>query len=328
MIGMFRLLVVGGALCAYVSTANATVIYQEGAEAYNDNDVVSTSPPICQYTCTGSPYNTPPTAKARANCDPGATSPIGNMCYRWDIASSQDDYRTEFYPTMNYTVTEGEEIYFGYSTNFTRIGGNDIWSEGAPLQSGDKGVELRCTSLAVCRWLVSNGQWSSMCANTDHKWSVWGGNPTNHFNPSIEFTDAIRPNQAGYGVSCGGGLTTGPQLDYERWYNIVAGLKFADDSPKDGWYRVWVNGVLILEYTGIQVSATNTGSNVVLNVIEIGGTIAQNGYDAPAHTRYHDQFMVATTLADMASLMVDPEAAGAAARAAGGARFSGGVKVR
>lgn len=330
---MMRLLMGSVLLVAGIglnTNADATILFQVNAESgYVDGDTVG-NPPMCNSQC-GEAVVGKPIAKSFANCSPAAHAPTGNYCFKWDIVANQSQYRSEMRPILNYTVTEGEVLYMGYQLKLERIGGADIFHDGGNTgqnqQSGDKGIEMIAIDSSDFRWVISEGQWDSMCWNTDHKWSIWLGNPTNHFNPTIEFVSAIRPNAGGYGVSCGGSLTDGPQLDYDRWYNIVGVFKMSDDSPKDGYVKIYVNGTLIIDYTGIQVTNTNTGANIGLCCTEIGGTIAQAAYDAPAHTRYHDEFIIATSAADVAFLMVDPEVSGSKVGASGSTRFTGAVRI-
>jgi len=222
---------------------------------------------FCQTECGGSG------AKGTTQSSGGA--PQGNQYFVWQTSNSQNDCFTQVKSdiTFPFSLTLGTTYYLAYYMSFDRIGGNDIWHECTTCQSADKGVELDGSGI---RWILSRGQWDGFSANQDHHYSVWGGNPSYHLNPVSFF-----PNLQGYST------TNMPQLEYERWYSIVMGVKMACDNS--GVYEVWLNGIKIIGYNNIQTAANCSPD---LQLIIMGGTIAQPYYDAPAHYRKFDALML------------------------------------
>lgn len=82
-------------------------------------------------------------------------------------------------------------------------------------------------------------------------------------------------------------------MDYERWYSFVYMLQVntmngANPNP-NGALRLWVNGTLLADRSNLCITDS---SSATIDIIEINGTIAQGAYDAPAHYRKFDAFML------------------------------------
>lgn len=265
--------------------AYATVYFSFDAESQTVGSVL-TNPPFCMHPCGAG-------SGALGTIQSLGGTPQGSKYFQWTITANQDSHYNVInqppgLPTS--TNTLGKTYYMAYYFNFTRIGGLDIWHEGTSTQSADKGVELRGpgNSGQGLRWVTSMGQWDSLMRNQDHKFTMWLGNPSAHLNPSLEINDAIPPNQNGFTAS------NTPQLDYDRWHSVVFGIKIATDNT--GSISLWINGVLVLQHNNVRTIQT---SPVAIDNIEIGGTIAQPGYDAPAHTRKFDALLLTDNWQDI-----------------------------
>ena len=143
------------------------------------------------------------------------------------------------------------------------------------------------------------GCWDSDTVCLDHHFTVWVGNPDYHFNRGGtcgEVNDIYRPNSAPY---VGGNV---PQLAYNRWHNVIMGITMS--SGTSGRVEAWVNGRKFLDCASIKTM--NTSDNT-FSYVEFGGTIAQPAYDAPAHIRYFDNFIVSKAWADVSAFLTDPE---------------------
>jgi hypothetical protein len=291
------ILLVGGALLPeYVSAA---VIFSNGAESYSDEQSLP-NPNFCAVSC-GAASSAIGRAENTASCDPAAGAPMGDRCLKWDIAQDQHDIYNEI-GKFGTVMSEGSTLVLAFRQNLNRIGAIDIWSEST--DSADKGLGLHGQDISDFRWDLGMGNWGSQAANQNHKWTVWVGNPSNHFNPELEQYDTYVQNVAPYS------WTNPIQLDYDRWYNFVLEVRLADSSPENGYVKVYVNGTKIIEYLNIQTADTFSGSNIVFDYIEFGGTLCQPAYNCPPHTRYFDDLLVANSLADASTYMSDPEAGG------------------
>jgi hypothetical protein len=288
-------------LAGMARASSATIIFEEGGEAYADEQDLP-NPNFCAVEC-GAAESAVGKAEDAASCDPSAGAPVGDRCLKWTVAQDQQDMYNEI-GKFGSVVTEGSTLFLAFRQNINRIGEVDVWAEGAGTQSADKGLGLHGEDISDFRWDLSMGQWDSMAANQDHAFTVWVGNPSNHFNAELELDDIYVQNVAPYGAD------SPIQLGYDRWYNFVLEVRLADASPEDGYVRAYVNGVKILEYTNIQTTDTFSGGNIVFDWIEFGGTLCQPAYNCPEHTRYFDDLMVATEASEVSSYMSDPESGG------------------
>lgn len=240
------------------------------------------------YPCDGSVLPNPPfwteeaSQRGRVIC---GTTPQGAKFFEFQTVARQSAAYTEIHPSPPFPITNilGKTIYLAYFFNFTRINGLDIWHEVD--DSADKGIELMGSGI---RWIISRGHWSNLANNSDHRYTVWGGNPSYHLNSNIENYDILRPNQSGYSAS------NPIQLTYETWHSAVMALKVAADNT--GSFTIWINGVKILQYDNIRTAA-NTSPTI--EQITMGGTIAQPAYDAPAHKRQFDAFILTDNWQDI-----------------------------
>ena len=240
----------------------------------------SNGPEFCGPECSGQ--------GERSNYQSSGGTPQGNNFFQYDIVNHQSNHYTEIknkgvFPVANVL---GRTFYLAYYMRFDRIGGIDVWHDGGHgIQSADKGIELKGNGV---RWVTSRGQWDSYVPNQDHRFTIWLGNPSYHLNNALEHTDAYYQNQNGYS-------NTNPiQLEYERWYSVVMGVKMACDNT--GSVILWIDGEKILSYENIKTTA-NCEPNI--NMLELGGTMAQPAYDAPAHYRKFDALMLTDNWQDI-----------------------------
>jgi hypothetical protein len=283
------------------STANATIYFQYDEDSVTPGTVLpyntSGGVEFCQTLCGG--------LGTRGYVTSG-DSPVGTNHITWYIASSQDDAYTEIKnkDTFPINVALGSTYYLAYYIRFDRINGLDVWSEGNEIMSADKGFEFDGYGI---RWMMSTGQWSCYPPNTDHRWSVWGGNPTEHLNngstsfePDIEVDDTLPFNQNGYSVS------NTPQLEYEKWYSVVMEIhanstSYASGHTPDGRVRYWINGTLMCQYNNIWTVSAASGNQIA--EMKLHGTIKQNEYNVDPHYRSYDEILVTDDINDVASYL-------------------------
>jgi hypothetical protein len=210
-------------------------------------------------------------------------APQGSNSFEWLTSEGWTDHYTEISNhSFPFSCSFGETAYLAFFFRFDRVNGLDVWHETD--SSADKGVELVGEGV---RWIYSTGHWWYEGANTDHHYTVWGGNPGYHLNPNIENYDAYPLNQ-GYSVY------NPIQLDYERWYAGVMAVKLANDAT--GSFTLFLNGEKILDYQNIK---TVQGDICSITRFTAGGTIAQPAYDAPPHHRKYDALMLTKTWQDI-----------------------------
>jgi hypothetical protein len=264
-----KLILLSFFILIYVSNASATKFFYWGAE---------------DHPCDGSELPNPPIwtqeVAHRGHVASGVT-PEGERFMEWTTGQSWNNHYTTINNTQNLPVScsLGTTYYLAYFFNFTRIDGKDIWYDGASVQSGDKGLEIKGNN--GIRWMIARGQWENMAANQDHHYSVWMGNP----DVGLSF---LWQNQNGYSID------NPIQLEYERWYSAVMTVKMATDES--GTVAVHINGVKILEYNNI---ITAGGDSPTIAYIRIGGTIAQPAYDSPPHYRRYDAIMLTDNWQDI-----------------------------
>jgi hypothetical protein len=206
-------------------------------------------------------------------------TPQGSRFFQWTTVQSQASaLNTTAVSPRPVSDVLGKTYHMAWFFRFARIGGLDVWAAANDQDSGDKGVEITGDGI---RWDVStgHGHWAGADSTAGH-FTAWGGNPSYHLNPAIEVYDALPNNRSGYGIN------NSIQLDYERWYAAVMTLRIATDNT--GYWAFRVNGTLVSEYDNI-ITAENMSST--FDRIQIGGTIAQPGYNAPPHRRQYDAFL-------------------------------------
>lgn len=199
------------------------------------------------------------------------SAPQGKNVLRWDVTEANTTELLHEVAFDRMPEARSKNYYYAFFVRYDRIGGKDIWHAGNDESSADKGFEIKGDGI---RWIVSFGSWGH--TNENGRFTTWVGNPTYHVNPKVELYDAYYPNQNGYSRE------RPLPLEYEKWHAFVFKLKWATDDT--GEVSLWVNGIRILEYTGIK-TAKPPGT---FERLQFFGTIAQPAYDAPPHVRKVD----------------------------------------
>lgn len=241
------------------------------------------------HPCDGSELPNPPfwtqvkSTRGHVVC---GSSAQGNRHFEFSTVDGQGDHYTEIHGTQGLPVAVkmGTTYYLAYYKRFDRTGNplQDIWHTSG--DSGDKGVEMLGSGI---RWELGRGHWDG-AANQPGHYTVWMGNPSYHLNAGLEINDTYHQNQNGYSNS------NHIQLAYETWYAVVMAVKMASDNT--GSIAAYINGVKVLEYNNIRTAGNNSPT---ITDIYMGGTIAQNSYDAPAHHRKFDALMLTDNWQDI-----------------------------
>jgi hypothetical protein len=96
-----------------------------------------------------------------------------------------------------------------------------------------------------------------------------------------------------------GCITSTRSFQRDRWYAIEYQVFLNTPGMKNGWVKIWVDGVLAAQKTGINIRG-NGGYNVKLNRIRLGGWYSNsangNSSSSPAQpsTVYIDDVAVGT----------------------------------
>lgn len=226
------------------------------------------------------------------------TPPNGSKYLEYDNPSSQNGNFTEIrYTTVN--VPNGTVLYSGVFFKLQRKSGNDIFHEGN-LQSYNKLIDL----------FWGSGIYYSLCVGQQENWGCnWAA------NTNSKFTTWIMKGSPYPDIACFDGHTvqnasgySGPsplQLDYDRWHSVTLQITFHNSGS--GVLKLWVDGTLIEDYSSV---ANTSGSSSTTNSLLLSNTIAQPGYDAPAHYIRFDYLLVTDSWSDIvaAGLDKDPEA--------------------
>jgi hypothetical protein len=286
--------------------AEATVFFQSNAEAGTCNTAVANS----VWDPRGS--GDFPNSQMFYRCDTPVPNSGRSKYFRIDTVNQQHDAWNE--RSINQiNMTPGKTYYFGIFFRFDRINNQDIWhdSDGIP-DSSDKLFEFNNSSI---RMLIVVGfpGWAQ-CRNNacDHHFTFGPGMTGDTCSGCTEQALWGWPNVAPYGTYPGSGVSQFDisnffLADYERWYAVVLGVTPSSGSTPNGRIQFWINGILT---TDIQNIKTQDSSSPNVSRFYHSGTIAQPSYDAPAHQRKFDYFILSDSLADIqsAGLMSDPEA--------------------
>lgn len=238
--------------------------------------------------CDGSELPNPPfwtnrvEQRGHISCGP---SPQGNRYFEFTTIDNQGAAYTEIHTTQGLPITNviGKTFYLGFFFNFTRIDGKDIWHEDT--SSADKGLEIVGSGI---RWVLARGMWGGLMQNQDHRYTIFGGNPSYHLNRYLEKNDIYQPNSSGFNKD------NTMQLTYDNWHSAVMVVKIAADNT--GSYTAYVNGIKTHEYNNIRTAANN---NPTITDIIMGGTIAQGLLDAPKHYRKFDALILTDNWQDI-----------------------------
>lgn len=235
---------------------------------------------------------------------------------KWVNGAAQHDNLIEVLGLGTTSMTAGSTWYMAALARVDKSTATDVYQT---LNSFDKFLEFRGTGL---RWGIgagyANGNYSAYVAGK-FVWDVWcaasavtqcetsGGGP-DHKAPNVSPYTAAAPLYA----------------DYGRWYALVIGITM--QSSATGLVEMWVNGT---KTHAITQATMNAGATITSMMAM--GTISQPGYDAPAHTRRIDGWVLTDSLAAVSAYMSDPAGGGSPAvlgGSAGQATPGGDAKIR
>lgn len=227
----------------------------------------------------------------------GAVTGGGANFVRWTNGASQHDNLIEVLGLGTTSMSAGQKWYMAAFVRVSKTTGTDVYQT---TNSFDKYIEFRGTGL---RWGIgagyANGNYPNYVAGK-FVWDVWcaasavtdcetsGGGP-DHKIPNVSPYSAAAPYYA----------------DYGKWYAVVIAITM--QSTATGKIEMWVNGTKTHDITQTTMNAGATITSMMAM-----GTISQPGYNAPAHTRDVDRWILTDNVADISGYMSDPEAGGSA----------------
>jgi hypothetical protein len=268
--------------------SEATVLFSSLAESGTCNTGVASS--VWNYTESGAS----PNSRFYYRC----TNPVPNSgrtkSFRVTTVNGQQDAWNHHYPASNISLTPGITYYMGAFIRFDRINGVDVWRDTNAPDSYDKLIEFH----GNVRWIILAG-WpnSNYSGSYDHKFTF-------DLYSSPGYCSSCGPNEKWANVAPYS--KSNPFLaDYDRWYAVVmAFTPSSGGSATNGRVELFINGIKTTSLS----QKTQDASSPSIDSFQYSGTIAQPGYDAPAHHRSMDYFIFSNSLADIqaAGLMQDP----------------------
>lgn len=222
--------------------------------------------------------------------------------------------------SINWPSRSGETFYLGGFFRFDRVGGRNVW---ASTDSFDKLWEFGGNGGAhSTRWVIGAGRHGNF--------SGWSG--ADKFTFDVGCADSVfdacedpASNDWDHKPHNTGGYTASNpyECDYERWYAVVIAVTMSATSS--GNVKLYINGTLVHNSDRITMDSGSASGSVQLH-----GTVAQSGYDAPDHYRRSDKLMLTDSLTDVtnAGLMSDPESGGGVPPIVGTQRFSPMINIR
>lgn len=235
----------------------------------------------------------------------------GELYLEFNLPTSNgEEDRTAAFVAMESTSgafnvpNDGTALYVAAIVRFERISGNDIWHDSS---DGEESCDKLFEIYGSFRYVVHAG-WNGMydctsISGCDHHFTfnVYLAEQNETQNVYLQF-DAGTTDRTFHNVSPYS--RTAPMLcNYERWYSVVLGV--VPRTTNDGAVRMWVNGTKIIEAT----SCITADSGAQVTGLLMNGTIAQVAYDAPAHKRQFDHFIMTDSWQDIidGGYLNDPE---------------------
>lgn len=278
------------ALLAFGPAAHATIIYLGNFESETCDGTITdaVSPVDGKFwdILMENPINPLPTVR----CTGGPTGG-GSKFIEWNNGDSQHDNLTEVLGLGTTSMVAGQTWYMAAFARVDKSTATDVYQT---LNSFDKFLEFRGTGL---RWGIgagyANGNYSNYHAG-QFVWDVWcaasavtqcetsGGGP-DHKIPNVSPYSASAPFYANYG----------------QWYALVIAITMQSGST--GTVEMWVNGTKTHNITQVTMNAGATITSMMAQ-----GTISQPGYNAPAHVRKIDRWILTDTASDVSLYMSDP----------------------
>jgi len=282
-------------LAALSFNAQATVIYLANFESETCNgtltDAVSAVDGKLWDIYFENAINPLPTVR----CTGGPTGG-GSKFVEWNNGASQHDNLIEVLQLGTTSMSAGQTWYMAAFVRIDKDTATDVYQT---TNSFDKLLEFRGTGL---RWGIgagyANGNYPNYQAGK-FIWDVWcaasavtdcetsGGGP-DHKVPNASPYNANWPYYA----------------DYGRWYAVVIGITM--QSTATGRIEMWVNGTKTHDITQTTMNAGATITSMMAM-----GTISQPGYNAPAHTRKVDRWILTDTWTDVSTTYMSDPSGGA-----------------
>jgi hypothetical protein len=275
-IALFNLLII----LFFFGTSQATVLFYYDAEGgvigeelpYHQTSGIE----FCQPECGSSNPN-------RGRIRDSISTPNGNKFFEWYCPDATHDAWNTIRVKGTYPIplTLGKTYYSAYFMRFDALTSKQIWAD----DQGEKGVEVKGAGI---RWITSRGRNAAYHNIPDYNFTVYIGNPSYHLNSEYEDNDVYIQNRNGYSKY------NPILLEYGKWYSIV--FRFDVINTKTGTVSLYVNGVEVIHYD--EVLFTNSTAPT-LTELEMGGTIAQPGYNCGEHYRRFDALMLTDNWQDI-----------------------------
>lgn len=246
------------------------------------------------------------------------SAPDSFQGWLWQNFNPSGTFGTAFSEGSPITLSSSSTYYLCGKFNFTRIGGNDIFMDADVGGDGPDSYSKLFEFYGNSRYLIWAG-WPNAVHNPafslDHKFTFGI-----YYSPAQCDTDADcgthsehekAQNSAPYS-------TTNPYLaDYETWYAVCLSFKPSSGSgATNGVIELFINGTKVSSYTQKTQDDGLTPTVVRLQGI---GTLAQPGYNAPAHKTRIGELLFSDSLAAATAygFFADPEAGGGAVTVVG-----------
>jgi len=246
---------------------------------YFDAESLPGGTPLPQPPFVPNPWKEPSAQhpkRGKVVADP--TAPQGKQVFRWEVAAPRT---TELFHEVRFArlpEARVKDYYYAFFVRFDRRDGRDIWHDGEG-DSFDKAFEVIGEGI---RWVIHFGNHAMRLPK--HRFSCHLSNASYHLNRALERYDGFYQNHDDLSRPHSSQHNSIP-LEYEKWHAVVFKLKWATDNT--GEVVLWVNGKKVLAYQGIQ-TAKPPGT---FERLQLWGTIAQPGYDAPPHLRSVDALL-------------------------------------
>ena len=271
----------------FPSAAHATIFYVADFEAKACDSNIADAEIVdgkLWDTYSGTYPELPPQPIVRC----AAGTPSGGNSVEWVTFDTQIDASVgiDFVPQV--VVSTGTTYYLAGFFRFDRIAGRDIWHDtGAYPYSFDKLFELGSIGT---RWGIGVGWNGNYAVGVEHQFvfDAWCDDGTFDDCTTVGGGDHKTANQSGYDAN--NPLAVG----YERWHAVVLAILAHSSSSGTGNVKLWVNGVLIMDR-----NQPTMASSATITRLWISGTIAQPGYDSPAHYRRMDRLMLTDSWQDI-----------------------------
>jgi hypothetical protein len=246
---------------------------------YFDAESLASGAPLPQPPFFPNPWKEPNAAhpkRGKVVADP--TAPQGKQIFRWEVAQPNTKELLHEIHFARQPEAKAKDYYYAFYVRFDRKDGRDIW-RGGDGDSFDKAFEIIGDGI---RWVVNFGNHDMRMPA--HRFSCHLSNATYHLNRELQNNDGFYQNHDDFSQPHSSQHNSVP-LEYEKWHAVVFKLKWATDNT--GEVVLWVNGKKVLAYQGIQ-TAKPPGT---FERLQLWGTIAQPGYDAPPHLRSVDALL-------------------------------------